>query len=268
MKRIAPVPEGVAHRDRPVNSRASTKLIAGNWKMNGLVASLHELDTMIEESMDGATGAEMLICPPFTLIHSFVEAAAGSRVMIGAQDCHTLTFGPHTGNISAEMIADVGATHIIVGHSERRTDHDESDEIVRAKAEAVMRAGLVAILCVGETGEERDGGKALNVIRRQMQDSVPDGADARRLIVAYEPVWAIGTGRVPDDSDIRTVHAAIREALRARFGKAGSTIRILYGGSVKASNAARIMTIENVDGALVGGASLRAKDFLEIAEAV
>ena len=235
--------------------------------MNGLSSSLDELRQMISEARSGEIKAQLLICPPATLIQSFVAAASGSTLMIGAQDCHVNASGAHTGNISAEMIADLGATHIIVGHSERRTDHDESDELVRAKAYAVARAGLSAIICVGETEAERDTGSALDVVTSQIAGSIPEDADANRIVIAYEPVWAIGTGRTPGTEDVRQVHAAIRNALIVRFGEPAHAIRILYGGSVKPSNAAELLHVENVDGALVGGASLKASDFLSIAEA-
>ncbi|MBY0612532.1 MAG: triose-phosphate isomerase [Beijerinckiaceae bacterium] len=246
---------------------SARKLVAGNWKMNGLSSSLEELRRMVDETKRGAIKADLLICPPATLIQSFVKASAGSALLIGAQDCHVNSSGAHTGNISAEMIADLGATHIIVGHSERRTDHAESDELVRAKAKAVARAGLAAIICVGETEAERDAGRALDVVTTQIEGSIPEDADATRLVIAYEPVWAIGTGRTPSIDDVRQVHAAIRAALVTRFGDAAHAIRILYGGSVKPSNAAELLHVDNVDGALVGGASLKADDFLAIAEA-
>lgn len=238
-------------------------LVAGNWKMNGLKADLSEITAFCEGA--GAAGrAEIVVCPPATLIAAAVEAAAG-RIAIGGQDCHAERSGAHTGDIAAAMLADQGAAYVIVGHSERRTDHGETNEQVCAKAQAAQRAGLTPILCLGETQEERAGGQTLDVIGWQLQDSVPDGATGANLVIAYEPVWAIGTGLTPTAADIAEAHNFIREALAKRFGAAGRDIRILYGGSVKPSNAAEILAIADVDGALVGGASLKARDFLEIA---
>ncbi|BCP53242.1 triosephosphate isomerase [Kaistia sp. 32K] len=242
--------------------------IAGNWKMNGLKASAGELvQVMAGYAPALRAKVDLAICPPATQLIPFALAALGSRVAIGAQDCHAKASGAHTGDLSAEMIADTGASHVIVGHSERRTDHAETDAIVRAKAEAAWRAGLVAILCIGETEAERRGGTTLSVVDTQLEGSVPDGASAANLVIAYEPVWAIGTGLVPSNEDIAEVHAHIRQRLVARFGAEGEGMRILYGGSVKPSNAGEILRIENVDGALVGGASLKAADFLGIAAA-
>ncbi len=242
------------------------KLAAGNWKMNGLKASLTELDALIAATGTGT--AEVLICPPATLIAACADRARGSRVAIGGQDCHAAAGGAHTGDISAEMIADAGARHVIVGHSERRADHGETDAAVRAKTEAAWRAGLTAIVCVGETEAERDAGRALAVVGAQLDGSVPDGATAGRLVVAYEPVWAIGTGRTPAPGDIAEMHDHLRAGLVARFGAAtGNGVRLLYGGSVKPGNAAEIFGISNVDGGLVGGASLKATDFLAIVAA-
>ncbi len=244
-------------------------IVAGNWKMNGLSASIAELDDMMKGySPVLAAKVELLVCPPFTLIEEFAAAAAGSKVMIGAQDCHPKASGAHTGDISAEMLKDSRASAVIVGHSERRADHGERDELVRAKAEAARRAGLVAVICVGETLAEREGGQTLEVVANQLKGSVPDGASGETVVVAYEPVWAIGTGKTPTVSDVAEVHGLIRRELSARFGEAaGSAIRILYGGSVKPENAAVLLRAPDVDGALVGGASLKAKDFLAIAEA-
>jgi triosephosphate isomerase len=238
------------------------KLAAGNWKMNGTSASLAELKAIVAGSADAA--CDVAICPPATLISAAVAAVAGSRVQIGGQDCHKAKSGANTGDIAAEMIADAGGTMVIVGHSERRTDHKETDADVRAKAEAARRAGLVAILCVGETEAERRGGKTAAVLDKQIAGSVPDGATAANLVIAYEPVWAIGTGLTPSLDDIEEAHTHIRSRLAERFGKEADGIRILYGGSVKPSNAGEIMAIEGVDGALVGGASLKAVDFLAI----
>lgn len=243
-------------------------LVAGNWKMNGTRAALSELSEMCRAVAGGdVSGVELVLCPPATLIAAASEIA-GSRIGIGAQDCHAKTCGAHTGDISAEMIADAGATYVILGHSERRSDHGESDSAVRAKVEAAWDAGLRAIVCVGETAGERESGEALDIVGRQVQGSIPDGATAERLVVAYEPVWAIGSGVTPTCEDIAEVHGFIREALTARFGDEGAGVRILYGGSVKPSNAHELMRVANVDGALVGGASLKAKDFLAIAAAI
>jgi triosephosphate isomerase len=241
-------------------------LIAGNWKMNGLKASLAELEAMLAGTASVAAKCDLLICPPATLVAVFAEKAKGAKsVAIGAQDCHPKASGAHTGDLSAEMLADVGATAIIVGHSERRADHGETDALVRQKAEAVWRAGLTAIVCIGETGEQRDAGKTLTICGTQLKGSLPDGATAGNLVVAYEPVWAIGTGLTPTVTDVEQVHRFIRETLTSRFKGEGAKVRILYGGSVKPSNAAELMRVANVNGALVGGASLKASDFLAIA---
>lgn len=242
-------------------------LIAGNWKMHGLKASANELAAIGQGAEKVWRKADLLICPPATLLFTSAAIVIGSKVAIGAQDCHPAASGAHTGDLSAEMLADAGATAIIVGHSERRTDHHETDALVRAKAEAAWRAGLVAIVCVGETQAERDAGKTLDVVGQQLAGSVPDGATAANLVVAYEPVWAIGTGRTPTTKDVEEVHKLIRDRLKDRFSGEGASIRILYGGSVKPSNAAELMAVANVDGALVGGASLKAVDFLAIAAA-
>lgn len=242
-------------------------LIAGNWKMNGLKASANELAAIGQGADKVWRKADLLICPPATLLFTSAAIVIGSKVAIGAQDCHPAASGAHTGDLSAEMLADAGATAIIVGHSERRTDHHETDAQVRAKAEAAWRAGLVAIVCVGETQAERDAGKTLDVVGQQLGGSVPDGATAANLVLAYEPVWAIGTGRTPTTRDVEEVHKLIRDRLKDRFSGEGASVRILYGGSVKPSNAAELMAVANVDGALVGGASLKAVDFLAIAAA-
>jgi triosephosphate isomerase len=242
-----------------------TPLVAGNWKMNGLTASSSELAKMIAGSGTLAGKADLMVCPPATLIANFSAAARGSAITIGAQDCHPDVAGAHTGDISSEMLADAGARAVIVGHSERRSDHHETDAQVHAKAQAVWRAGLTAILCVGEQRAEREAGKTLDVVGRQLDGSVPDGATAAKLVIAYEPVWAIGTGLTPTPTDVAEVHAFIRERLSTRFGGNGGTIRILYGGSVKPDNAAKLLMVADVNGALVGGASLRADDFLGIA---
>jgi len=238
-------------------------LVAGNWKMNGLAGSAGELSKMIAGA--GAVKADLMVCPPATLIAAFAKAVQGSPVAIGGQDCHAAASGAHTGDIAAEMLADAGATAVIVGHSERRTDHHETDAQVRAKASAAWRAKLLAIVCVGETRAEREAGKTLDVVGRQLDGSLPDGATAANLVVAYEPVWAIGTGLTPTPADVAAVHTFIRKRLTDRFGGEGTSVRILYGGSVKPSNAGELLTIADVNGALVGGASLKAEDFLGIA---
>jgi triosephosphate isomerase len=241
-------------------------LIAGNWKMNGLKASSGEFDAMLAGAADLAAKADLLVCPPATLIAAFAETARGSRTLgIGAQDCHPKASGAHTGDLSAEMLADAGASAIIVGHSERRADHGETDVLVRQKAEAVWRAGLTAIVCIGETLNQRDAGQTLEICRGQLGVSLPDGARADNTVVAYEPVWAIGTGLTPTVGDVEQIHQFIRELLIGRFRGEGARIRILYGGSVKPSNARELMAVTNVNGALVGGASLKAADFLAIA---
>jgi triosephosphate isomerase (TIM) len=240
-------------------------LIAGNWKMNGLRASLGEFEAMLAGASDVADKADLLVCPPATLIAAFAEKARGQALAVGAQDCHPKASGAHTGDISADMLADAGASAIIVGHSERRADHGETDVLVRQKAEAVWRAGLTAIVCIGETQHQRDAGHTLDICRGQLNLSLPDRAKADNLVVAYEPVWAIGTGLTPTAGDVEQIHKFIRELLTARFSSEGARIRILYGGSVKPSNARELMAVANVNGALVGGASLKAADFLAIA---
>lgn len=249
-------------------SQGPHPLVAGNWKMNGLKASLAEI-AAVAKGYDAALRgrAELLICPPATLVASAALAAAGSQIGIGAQDCHAGKDGAHTGDISAEMLADAGAAYIIVGHSERRANHGESDAVVRAKAQAAWRAGLRAIVCVGETADERKAGRTLEVVGGQLDGSVPAGATAANLVVAYEPVWAIGTGLTPTAADVAEVHAFIRARVAKLMGAEGTGTRILYGGSVKPSNAAELMAVANVNGALVGGASLKAVDFLGIAAA-
>jgi triosephosphate isomerase (TIM) len=241
-------------------------LIAGNWKMNGLKASLAEFEAMLAGAPQLAAKADLLVCPPATLIATLAEKARGSKTLsIGGQDCHPKASGAHTGDISAEMLADAGATAVIVGHSERRADHGETDELVRQKAEAAWRAGLTAIVCIGETRHHRDSGKTLDICGGQLTGSLPDGAKPGNLVVAYEPVWAIGTGLTPTTADVEQVHKFIRDHLVTRFKAEWARIRILYGGSVKPSNAAELMAVANVNGALVGGASLKAADFLAIA---
>ena len=241
-------------------------LIAGNWKMNGLKASMAEFDGMIAGAPGLAAKADLLVCPPATLISAFADRARGVRnLSLGAQDCHPKSSGAHTGDLSAEMLVDAGASAVIVGHSERRADHGECDALVRQKAQAAWRAGLLAIVCIGETQAQRDGGKTLEICGGQLKGSLPDGATASSLVVAYEPVWAIGTGLTPKTKDVEQVHKFIRDTLIQHFNKEGAGIRILYGGSVKPSNAAELMAVPHVNGALVGGASLKASDFLAIA---
>jgi triosephosphate isomerase len=242
-------------------------LVAGNWKMNGLKASAAELGKIIRGVGALSTRVDLMICPPATLAMTFAAAALGSKIDIGGQDCHAEPSGAFTGDISAEMLSDLGAKAVIVGHSERRTYHKETDVEVRAKAQAAWRAGLTAIVCIGETHSEREAGRTLDVLGHQLDGSLPDGATAANLVVAYEPVWAIGTGLTPTPADVAEVHAFIRGRLAARYGDTAESIRILYGGSVKPSNAAELMAVANVDGALVGGASLKAEDFLGIAAA-
>ncbi|KAA2243935.1 triose-phosphate isomerase [Salinarimonas soli] len=241
-------------------------LVAGNWKMNGLRASSEVLSEIMAGYGAGLRNrADLLVCPPATLVAALAGAAKGA-VGVGGQDCHAKASGAHTGDISAEMLADAGASHVIVGHSERRADHGETDAVVRAKAEAARRAGLVAIVCVGETQAQREAGETLTVVASQLRGSIPAGAMAADLVVAYEPVWAIGTGLTPTAADVAEVHALIRTELGTLVGEAeAGRVRVLYGGSVKPSNAAELMAVANVDGALVGGASLVAADFLGIA---
>ncbi|MCJ2125682.1 triose-phosphate isomerase [Methylobacterium sp. J-077] len=243
-------------------------LVAGNWKMNGTRASIH----VVEAIRDGLTPelaarVDVLICPPATLIGSCVAATAGSPIAIGGQNLHARPSGAFTGSISAEMLADLGAKYVIVGHSERRAYHHETDDGVHAKALGARRAGLCGIICVGETIEEREQGRALDIVRAQLAIGLPKGAKAADTVIAYEPVWAIGTGRTPTPRDIAEVHASLREMLDKLVGDEAHRIRILYGGSVKPSNARELMAVENVDGALVGGASLVAEDFLGICAA-
>lgn len=248
-------------------SNVSKPLVAGNWKMNGLGAALDELIRIADDVRAGTGSVEVAICPPATMIAAAVTKVFGSGVQIGGQDCHVAASGAHTGDISAEMLKDAGASYVIVGHSERRADHGEDDAMVNAKARAAWRAGLTAIVCVGETEAERKAGEALAVVGRQLAQSVPDGATPETLVVAYEPVWAIGTGLTPTAGDIAEMHAFMRRELIDRFGESFAAVRLLYGGSVKAANAAELLGIADVDGALVGGASLKADDFLPIVAA-
>ncbi len=242
------------------------RLAAGNWKMNGTAASLAEVEALVAAHPSPAV--EVLLCPPATLIAQVAGRKAHHPLLVGGQDCHAEASGAHTGDLSAEMLRDAGATHVLVGHSERRTDHGETDEAVRAKALAARRAGLVAVVCVGETLAEREAGQTLEVVGRQLDASVPEGATGGDTVIAYEPVWAIGTGLTPTAEQIGEVHGFIRARLSARIGAEGAMVRILYGGSVKASNAAEIFAVPDVDGALVGGASLKAADFSPIVAAL
>jgi len=238
--------------------------VAGNWKMNGLRSSAAEIIRIVQGAR-ALTAVDLMICPPATLLGLFASIVEGSPVHLGAQDCYTQSNGAFTGDISAEMLKDAGASAVIVGHSERRTYHQESDADVRAKALAARRAGLCAIVCVGETRAEREHGRALAVVRTQCDGSIPDGATADNLVVAYEPVWAIGSGLTPTAADVAEMHGSIRRLLRSRFAEEGAGMRILYGGSVKPSNAKELLGVADVDGALVGGASLKADEFLAIA---
>jgi len=236
------------------------RLIAGNWKMNGLAKDGLDLVRAIAERARAEAGTDVLVCPPFTLLAAAAAAAQGSPLLIGAQDCHAKPAGAHTGDFSAEMLADVGAHWVIIGHSERRTDHGETDALVRVKAEAARRAGLGAIICIGETLAERESGRTLQVLSAQLAGSLPSGTTGESTVVAYEPVWAIGTGKTPTVAEVAIAHAHIRRTMGSLSSDANG-IRLLYGGSVKASNAAELFSVADVDGALVGGASLIAADF-------
>jgi len=243
---------------------APRKLAAGNWKMNGTLAALAEIDRLLADQP--APGCDVLVCPPATLIHALTARASG-RIAVGGQDCHANASGAHTGDISAAQLLDAGASHVILGHSERRADHGETDAQVRAKAEAAHKAGLVAVICVGETEAQRDAGQTLDLIASQLAGSIPEGATAANTVIAYEPVWAIGTGRTPTTDQIAEVHALMRDRLSTRFAD-GAEMALLYGGSVKPGNAAEIFSIAHVNGALVGGASLKASDFGPIVAAL
>ena len=241
-------------------------LVAGNWKMNGLTASLAEAEAVrAHVAENGPLPVDVMICPPATLVTALSGAASGSALLVGGQDCHVAESGAHTGDVAAEMLADAGAAAVIVGHSERRSDHGETDALVRAKAEAAHRAGLTAIVCVGETEAERTAGETLAVVGSQLRGSVPATAKGSATVIAYEPVWAIGTGLTPTVDDVAEVHAMVRSELEALLGaEQAAAMRVLYGGSVKPTNAAELMAVANVDGALVGGASLKADDFIGI----
>lgn len=241
------------------------KIAAGNWKMNGVAASLQEIATIMKECPD--VSCDVVICPPATLIASMATAAKDSAIEIGGQDLHPAKAGAHTGDISAQMLVDAGATYVIVGHSERRTDHKEDDTLVHLKTAAAWGANLTAIVCVGESRAEREAGNVRAVVAQQLADSLPDGATAANTVVAYEPIWAIGTGLTASVADVEEMHSMIRANLVARFGDEGDGMRILYGGSVKAANAAEIFAVTDVDGGLVGGASLKAANFIPIIKA-
>ncbi|MBW8636915.1 triose-phosphate isomerase [Hoeflea sp. WL0058] len=243
-------------------------LVAGNWKMNGDRNALHEI-TAIANGIDGALDEKIdaIICPPATLLYLAAGSVLDTPLSIGAQDCHQSASGAHTGDIAATMIKETGATHVIVGHSERRTDHHEDDALVRVKAIAAHEQGLVSIICIGETKDEREAGETLTILGAQLAGSLPENCTEFNTVVAYEPVWAIGTGLTPSIDDVAEAHAFIRSRLEDRFGEAGSKMRLLYGGSVKPGNASELMAVVNVDGALVGGASLKSADFLAICEA-
>lgn len=244
---------------------ARTILIAGNWKMN---ASLEMAANLIDGIKSGPppNNVEMLVCPPFPYLGNAVASAAGSTLNVGAQTCHTAISGAHTGDVSAEMLKNVGCSHVIVGHSERRTDHGETDKQVMSQATAAIDAGLIAVICVGETEAERDAGSTLDVVASQVSGSLPDTATAANAVIAYEPVWAIGTGRTPTSDEVQEVHAAIRANIASKLGQdAADGMRILYGGSMKPSNAKELLALADVDGGLIGGASLKADDFLGIA---
>jgi triosephosphate isomerase len=245
---------------------ANRPLVAGNWKMNGLAASLAELKALKERlSEHPVPEADILVCPPATLLAQARYGLTGSKILLGAQDCHAEPSGAHTGDLSAEMLADAGASAVIVGHSERRADHAETDALVKAKASAAHRAGLTAIICIGETAQERRGA-TLEVVGGQLNGSLPDNARAANTVIAYEPVWAIGTGLTPTPADVAEVHGFIRGELGGLLGPAeAEALRILYGGSVKPANAGELLFVPDVDGALVGGASLKASDFYAIA---
>lgn len=246
------------------NSAKIRPLVAGNWKMNGIKSSLGEALAVRDALTEASAIPDVMICPPATILALLADAARGSRLAVGAQDCHPAHCGAHTGDLSAEMIADAGGSAVIVGHSERRADHGELDRIVRCKAEAAHRAGLTAIVCVGETAGQRQAGTTIEVVNRQLAGSLPEAATVANTVVAYEPIWAIGTGLTPTLADVEAIHATIRHALTARFGDQGRTMRILYGGSVKPDNARALLSVADVNGALVGGASLKASDFLAI----
>jgi triosephosphate isomerase (TIM) len=247
-------------------THGSRPLVAGNWKMNGLCQSLAEVTAICESVAAGGAGkAQVVVCPPVTLLMAAARICEGSPVGLGGQDCHAEESGAFTGDISAEMLKDAGASYVILGHSERRAGHHETDKIVRAKAKAALRAGLTAIICVGETRAARDAGEAFSIVGAQLAGSIPEDAPPGRIIIAYEPVWAIGTGLTPARQDIAEMHGFIRDRVNRHLAGEGFGMRIFYGGSVTPANAAELLSVENVDGALVGGASLTAKEFMAIA---
>lgn len=249
-------------------TRGLRPLVAGNWKMHGFQASLGEIAAMRQAVEAGRAGsAEVLVCPPSTLIISAASLLAGGPVSLGAQNCHPGVTGAYTGDVSAAMLKDAGAAYVILGHSERRGGYGESDAMARAKAQAAIEAGLVAIVCVGETRAEREAGEAVSLVSGQLRGSLPPQATSANLVVAYEPVWAIGTGLTPTAADVAEMHASIRAVAGELYGEEGAKVRILYGGSVKPANAAELLGLPNVNGALVGGASLKAGDFMGIAAA-
>ena len=244
-------------------------LIAGNWKMNGLLADGVDLAKQISNKVKAKKQwkCDFLVCPPFTLLYSVKKALRGSKISLGAQDCHFTEKGAHTGDVSPVMIKEIGCKYVILGHSERRANHKESNSLINQKAVAAHAQGLTTIICIGETEDERNAKKTLQVCTTQIKGSVPEDSTAANTVIAYEPVWAIGTGHTPTPKDVEEVHAAVREALAKKLGKAqASKMRILYGGSVKPSNAKEFLALPDVDGALIGGASLKAEDFLGIAE--
>jgi len=245
-------------------SEGPRPLVAGNWKMNGSLTMLKEPRLLAAMLKDVKLKADVMVCPPAIILRRVKSVLKGTKIKVGGQDCHWSPSGAHTGDVSAEMMKEAGCSAVIVGHSERRTNHGESDETVRKKAEACHRAGLAAIICVGETLEERKSGKTLEVVKRQLAGSVPQGSTAANTVIAYEPVWAIGTGLTPTTAEVAEVHAMIRKELSVLMAGEGPGTRILYGGSVKPSNAAELMSQPHVNGALVGGASLKAADFLGI----
>lgn len=242
-------------------------IVAGNWKMNGTTAMLKEPRLLAEMLRDVKLKCEVLVCPPATLARRVKSVMKGSRIKIGGQDCHWNAAGAHTGDISADMLKDAGCSYVIVGHSERRTHHAEKDDMVAQKAKAAMKAGLTSIICIGETLNERKAGKTLDIISVQVKGSIPEGGSSSNMVIAYEPVWAIGTGLTPTAAEVAEVHAHIRKLLLGSHLDDGANIRVLYGGSVKPSNAAELMGTDNVNGALVGGASLKAADFIGIIKA-
>jgi triosephosphate isomerase (TIM) len=239
-------------------------LVAGNWKMNGTTGSLKEPRLLAGMLRDVKLKCDVLVCPPATLLRRVKAVMKGSKIKVGGQDCHAAASGAHTGDTSAEMLKDAGASAVIVGHSERRTNHGETDTMVSDKAKAAYRAGITAIICIGETNEQRKAGETLSVLSAQLKGSVPEGANASNTVIAYEPVWAIGTGLTPTTAQVVEAHAHIRQELVRLIGNEGQSTRLLYGGSVKPSNAQELLSAENVDGALVGGASLKAADFIGI----